>query len=77
MHVSKFQRWECIGNFSAQHLNKFDMCPNFEVAVLDICLSSFLHAPSIFEASFKLIFIVSEVINCNLILKTQAFGTAL
>ena len=77
VHVSKFQRRQCIGNFSAQHLNKFDMCSNFEVAILGIWFSSFLHAPSIFEASFKLILIISEVINCNLILKSQAFWTAL
>ena len=71
------RKWYCIGNFSAQHLNKFDMCSNFEVAILGIWFSSFLHAPSIFEASFKLILIISEVINCNLILKSQAFWTAL
>ena len=77
VHVSKFQRRQCIGNFSAQHLNKFDMCSNFEVAILGIWFSSFLHAPSIFEASFMLILIISEVINCNLIHKSQAFWTAL
>ena len=47
VHVSKFQRRQCIGNFSAQHLNKFVMRSNFAVAVLGIWSSSFLHAPSI------------------------------